>query len=77
MALGCVLLPTTYFAWLQRRTLNATRILLHGVIKMILTVVLMAVCIVKVGIDPLGFFVTFALMQLSYVFSKGFERTGE
>lgn len=70
MALACVLIPTAYYAWLQQRTLVATRILVHGVLKMVLTVTLMAVCIIKFGIEPLGFFATFAAMQLSYIFSQ-------
>lgn len=42
------------------------RVLLHGAVKTLLTLVLVAVCIVVFGIEPLGFFATFALMQLSY-----------
>ena len=60
-------LPSAYYAWVQRRTFNATRLLLHGVLKTLLTLVIMAVCIVKAGIEPLAFFVTFAVMQLSYL----------
>ena len=70
MASACVVLPTAYYAWVQARVRSATRILLHGVLKMILTVVLMAVCIVVFGIEPLGFFVTFGLIQLAYFASK-------
>ena len=66
MAVCCVLLPTMYYAWLQARTFNAMRVLLHGAVKTLLTLVLVAVCIVVFGIEPLGFFATFALMQLSY-----------
>ena len=60
-------LPSAYYAWMQTRTYNATRLLLHGVLKMVLTLVLMAVCIVTLGIDPLAYFVTFAVMQLGYL----------
>ncbi|MEQ8691733.1 MAG: ATP synthase subunit I [Pseudomonadales bacterium] len=70
LASGCVLLPTMYYAWIQARTLNATRILLHGVLKMMLTLVMVAVCIVTVGIEPMGFFVTFAALQLGYFAGK-------
>ena len=59
--------PGAYYAWVQTRTFNATRLLMHGVLKTLLTVTFMAVCIVAVGIERLGFFVTFALMQLSYL----------
>ena len=59
-------IPSAYYAFVQTRVLNATRLLLHGVLKTLLTVTLMAVCIVALGIEPLGFFVTFAAMQLGY-----------
>ena len=60
-------LPSAYYAWVQARTFNATRLLLHGVLKTLLTLVLMGVCIVQVGIEPLPFFVTFAMVQISYL----------
>ncbi len=60
-------LPSAYYAWVQARTFNATRLLLHGVLKMLVTFVLMAVCIVQVGIEPLAFFVTFLVMQFAYL----------
>lgn len=75
LATGCVLLPTMYYAWVQARTLLAARILAHGVLKMLLTVTLMGVCIVVIGIEPLGFFATFAIMQLGYL-GGGPPRTG-
>ena len=43
---------------------------MHGVLKTIFTVVLMAVGIAVIGVEPLGFFVTFAVMQLSYLAPK-------
>ena len=67
MAMATVLLPTLYYAWFQARTFHAARALAHGVIKMVLTVILMAVCIAVVGIDPVGYFVTFAAMQFGYL----------
>ena len=67
MAFLTVILPTMYYAWFQARTFNAARALAHGVIKMVLTVVLMVVCIAMIGIDPVGFFVTFAAMQFGYL----------
>ena len=70
LATGCVILPTMYFAWVQARTFNATRVLAHGALKTVLTMVLVAVCIAVIGIEPLGFFVTFAVMQLAYLFVK-------
>jgi len=59
--------PSAYYALVQARILNATRLLMHGVLKTVLTVTLMAVCIVVLSIEPLGFFVTFAAMQLGYL----------
>ena len=66
LASVCVIGPTAYFAWVQGRTLHATRVLLHGVVRIALTVTLMAVCIVVVRIEPLGFFVTLAVVQGAY-----------
>ncbi len=67
LAFCCVIAPAAYYAWAQRRTSNATRLLLQGVSKMVLTMVLVAVSIVVYEIEPLGFFVTFAAMQAGYL----------
>ncbi len=67
LAVVSSVVPSAYYAWVQSRTFNATRLLMHGVLKTLLTITLMAVCMVKVEIEPLGFFVTFAVMQLSYL----------
>lgn len=60
------LVPTAYYAWVTSRTLNAVRLLMHGVLRSLLTMTALALCIVLKAIEPLGFFMTFALMQLSY-----------
>ena len=67
LATGCVLLPTMYFAWAHTRTFAAAQILAHGVVKMALTVALMVVAIAVVGIEPVGFFVTFVALHCSYL----------
>ena len=67
LALAASLLPCAYYAWVQSRTFGATRLLMHGVLKTLLTAVFMAVAIVTFTIEPAGFFVTFAVMQLSYL----------
>ncbi len=67
LALISSVVPSAYYAWVQSRTMNATRLLLHGVLRSVFTVTLMAVCVVVLSIEPLGFFVTFALMQLGYL----------
>ena len=60
------LVPTAYYAWVLSRTLNPARLLLHGVLRSLLTMTALALCIVLTVIEPLGFFTTFALMQLSF-----------
>ncbi|XOV83819.1 MAG: ATP synthase subunit I [bacterium] len=60
------LLPTAYYAWVLGRTLNAARLLFHGVLRSVLTMMALALCIVLTAIEPLGFFTTLAVMQLSY-----------
>lgn len=60
------LLPTAYYAWVVGRTLNAPRLVFHGVLRSVLTMTALALCIVLAEIEPLGFFSTFALMQLSF-----------
>ena len=67
LAVGVSWFPAAYFAWVQARILNATRLMMHGVMKIVLTIVLMALVMVKVKIEPVGFFVTFAVIQLSYL----------
>lgn len=67
LALLSVLSPAMYFAWVQARTFNAARLVFQGVMKMLLTVTLMAVSLIVLHAEPLGFFVTFASMQLGYV----------
>ncbi|MCH1550496.1 MAG: ATP synthase subunit I [Pseudomonadales bacterium] len=67
LAAVAVILPGAYFAWVQSRTLNPTRILLHSALKSVLTIVLMALFLVTQAIEPIGFFVTFVVMQLGYL----------
>jgi len=67
LALFCTIIPSAYYAWVQARTLNAMRLLAHGVLRSLFTVSLITICIVRLNIDPLGFFVTFTVLQLSYL----------
>jgi hypothetical protein len=67
LALVTSLGPSALYAWIQQRTLNATRVLLYGVYKAITTLTLMVVCFVALKVAPLGFLVSFAAMQLAYV----------
>ncbi len=75
LALASTVVPSAYYAWVLGSSLNATRLLLHGVLKTVLTIILVAVSIVVFGIEPLGFFVTLALMQLSYLASGQMQKT--
>ena len=70
LALVCSVVPSGYYAWVVGRTLHATRLLLHGVLRSLFTLTLMAVCITQASIEPLGFFVTFGVTQFSFLFSK-------
>ena len=47
--------------------MQAGRILFHGVLKMMMTVIFLTLSIVVIGVEPLAFFLTFGLMQLSYL----------
>ena len=66
LALLAVTLPNGYFAWVSETSFNANRLLAQGVMKMILTITLIALCIVVIGIEPLGFFITLVAIQLAY-----------
>jgi len=76
LATACVLIPTSYFAWLQARTLNAVRVLMHGVLKILLTLTLVGVSIAVIGIDPKAFFLTFVAVQLGYFSPALFGQSG-
>ena len=67
MAMVTTLVPSAYYAWFQQRTLNATRLLLHGVYKVAATMTLIALSFAVLAVEPVGFFVTFGTMQLAYV----------
>ena len=66
-AMVTTVVPSAYYVWVQQRTFNATRLLLHGVYKIVATMGLIAVSFAVLEVPPLGFFVSFAIMQLSYV----------
>jgi len=61
-----VVLPNGYFAWVSETSYDANRLLAQGVMKMILTITLIALCIVVIGIEPVGFFTTLVAIQLAY-----------
>lgn len=67
LALATSVIPSSYYAWVLQRTHSATRLLLHGVIRMLATLTLMAVCIVVFTVEPMGYFVTLVIMQLGYL----------
>jgi hypothetical protein len=65
-ALATTVIPSSYYAWVLQRTHNATRLLLHGVIRMLATLTFMAMCIVVFTVEPMGYFVTLVIVQLGY-----------
>ncbi|MEM7080198.1 MAG: hypothetical protein AAF513_16380 [Pseudomonadota bacterium] len=67
LALAATLIPSLYYAWVVQRSLRPAQLLMHGVLRMVGTLTLMAVAIVRFGVEPVGFFVTFALLQLAYL----------
>ena len=67
LAVGVSLFPCAYYAWFQTRSFSAARLVAQGMMKTILTMVLMAVAMAVFTIEPAGFFVTLGIMQLSYV----------
>ncbi len=77
MAAASTVLPGLYYAWVQQRTFNATRLLMHGVLRMLLTATLIGVSIAAVGIEPVSFFATFAIVQLGYFAKPGPKSAGD
>lgn len=67
LATMSTVVPSTYYAWMQVRTYNATRLLALGVFRMLMTGTLMALSIVVFSIEPVWFFVTFAAVQFGYI----------
>lgn len=67
LATLAVVLPNAYYAWVSERSFNANRLLAQGVMRMVLAATLVAVCIVVVGIAPMGFFATLIAMQFAYL----------
>ena len=64
--MACVV-PAGFYAWRAAAERSAARFLLQGVLKFVLTLVLIAVGIVLIQPAAAGFFGTFALLQAMYV----------
>ncbi len=60
-------LPGGYFAWRAHHERSPGRLLGQGVLKSLLTMVLMALVFATLKPPPLGFFVAFVLMLSMYV----------
>lgn len=63
---ACVV-PNGYFAWRASRERSPSRLLGAGVARFVGTVLLMAVMFATLEPAPLGFFATFALLQIVHV----------
>ena len=61
------LLPNGLLAWQQKGAVHAARLVMHSVTKWVVTMMLMALSFGVVGADPISFFVTFVIAQLSFV----------
>ena len=64
--LACVI-PGAWYAWRATKERSGARFLLQGVLKFMLTIALMAACIILIRPEPAGFFGTFVLLQTMYV----------
>ena len=62
-----IILPSAYLAWSNSRTTNPVRILAQGVVKTVTTCLLMVVSLVFLQVQPLGFFSSLVIVQVSYL----------
>jgi F0F1-type ATP synthase assembly protein I len=67
LAGAVTVLPAGYYAWRARHERSPGRLLGQGVMKLVLTLVLMALTFAVFEPAPLGFFAAFVLMQAMYV----------
>ena len=59
-------LPNGLLAWQQKGPTHATRLVMQSVTKWMVTIMLMALSFGLGGADPISFFVTFVIVQLSF-----------
>ena len=64
--MACVV-PAGLYAWRAQVERSASRFLVQGVLKFLLTVMLLAAGIILLEPAPAGFFGTFVLLQAMYV----------
>lgn len=60
-------LPNALFAWLTERQRSPGRLVAFGVLRFVLTILLLAAAVAALRPAPLGFFGTFMLVQLAFV----------
>lgn len=58
--------PNGLLAWQQKRATHATHLVMQSVTKWVVTIMLMALSFGLGGADPISFFVTFVIVQLSF-----------
>jgi hypothetical protein len=62
-----IILPSAYLAWSNSRTSNPLRILAQGVVKTVTTCLLMVASLVFLQVEPLGYFFSLVIVQVSYL----------
>jgi F0F1-type ATP synthase assembly protein I len=67
LAGAVVVVPNGYFAWRAGVERSPGRLLAHGMMRLVLTLALMALAFAVFKPAPLGFFTAFVLMQAMYV----------
>ncbi|MGB0997542.1 MAG: ATP synthase subunit I [Pseudomonadales bacterium] len=62
-----VFIPSIIMAWQHARTTQAARLLGQSVVKMVTTAALMAISFGVWAVNPVSFFSTFVVTQMSYL----------
>ena len=65
-----VFVPSSVMAWQQSRTTQAPRMLAQSVVKMVMTAAFMAASFGVWAVNPVSFFITFVITQVSYLVAE-------
>lgn len=72
-----VFVPSSVMAWQQSRTTQAPRMLAQSVVKMVMTAAVMAASFGVWAVNPVSFFITFVITQVSYLVALVVPTTAE
>jgi F0F1-type ATP synthase assembly protein I len=72
-----VFVPSSVMAWQQSRTTQAPRMLGQSVVKMVMTAAFMAASFGVWAVNPVSFFITFVITQVSYLVALVAPTTGK